>query len=129
MEKKAILCIDDEAIILLAMVQELKRSFGDEFIYERALNGEEAFEVIEDLGREGIHIAFVITDWLMPGMRGDQILDVIREHHPGAKGIMITGQADDEAINRVASNPAVLAVLQKPWKKQDLIQLITKNQG
>ena len=123
-DKYAIICIDDEVIILLALVQELKRTFGDRFIYEKALNAEEAFSIMEDLSRDGIKVSFVITDWLMPGMKGDEILEVVKKSSPGVKAIMITGQADDEAIDRVASNSSVIAVLQKPWSKQRLMELI-----
>ena len=68
MAKRAILCVDDEAIILIALKQELKIHFGDRFTYETAINALDALKAIDELSAEGIEIAVVISDWRMPGM-------------------------------------------------------------
>ena len=68
MSKKAILCVDDEAIILLSVKQELQSHFRERFIYETALSAKEALVIIDELSAEGIVFILVISDWLMPGM-------------------------------------------------------------
>ncbi len=50
MSKKAILCLDDERIILTSLQDQLFCSFGDRYIYEFAESIEEAWEVIKELG-------------------------------------------------------------------------------
>ncbi len=124
MEKKAILCVDDEAIVVLSLKQELTSCFGDRFIYEGAMNAGEAMEIIDELVGEGIVVILIITDWLMPGIKGDEFLVKVRERHPGIKSIMITGQADDAAIERAKRLAGVSAVLRKPWSKDGLIGVI-----
>ncbi len=130
MEKKeAILCVDDEVIILFSIVQELKHAFGGRFQYEQAIDAEQALAAVEELSREGILVIFIITDWLMPGMKGDEFLEVVQGRYPEIRAIMITGQADQDAINRVKRNSSVLTVLRKPWDPEELVRIIRENSG
>jgi DNA-binding NtrC family response regulator len=125
--KKAILCVDDEAIILLSLVQELRRAFGSRYVYEQALDAESALGIVEELAQEGIEVIFILSDWLMPGMKGDEFIELVHERHPEIKAILITGHADEEAIERVKKVASVLAVFRKPWNNQALIETIAKN--
>ncbi len=127
--RRAILCVDDEAIILMALRQELKSVFGDAFVYETALDAYGAFRIITELSGDGIELVLIITDWLMPGMRGDEFLDRVEREHPAIRAVMITGQADPGAEERVRSAPNVLAVLRKPWKPDQLIGVIRDHCG
>jgi CheY-like chemotaxis protein len=124
---KAILCVDDEVIILLSLVQELKRAFGSQYVYEQAMNAKAALDLVEELTREHIQVIFIISDWLMPGMKGDEFLEIVKQRHPEIKAIMITGQADQQAIDRVKKIDSVVAVFNKPWSASVLIDIITKN--
>lgn len=121
---KAILCVDDEPMILLALVQELKSAFNESFIYEQALNAEMALQTIGELEEEGIHLVLILSDWLMPGMKGDAFLDRVAQEHPAIKAIMITGQADGEAMERTRRIGSVQAILRKPWQPDELISII-----
>ena len=124
MNEQAILCVDDESIILLSLSQELKNSFGDRFIYETALNAENALSIIDALAEEGVKIILIISDWLMPGMKGDEFLEKVYEGHPDTKVIMITGHADTQALMRVEKIPSVKGILEKPWNPEKLKRLI-----
>jgi hypothetical protein len=46
--RKAILCVDDEVVILVSILQELKRAFGGRFVYGQATHAVQALETIED---------------------------------------------------------------------------------
>ncbi|HOJ98041.1 MAG TPA: response regulator [Termitinemataceae bacterium] len=122
--KEAILCVDDEAIIVFAMKQELKRHYGGRFVYETALDAEEALEIIDDLVDQGIEVVVVISDWLMPGMKGDEFLIRVHDKYPQIGLIMVTGQADDGAIERAIQQAKISTCLKKPWRSQDLIAAI-----
>ncbi len=124
MKNKAILCVDDEMIILLSLVQELKSAFGNKFIYEQALNANDALKAIEDLSRDEIRVVLIISDWLMPGLTGDEFLEKVHTKYPQIKAIMVTGNADDEMINRVRGFDYILAVLKKPWSDAELRRII-----
>lgn len=124
--KKAIICVDDEAIIVLSIKQELKKHFKDEFIYETALSAEEALEIVNELEADGIQVAVMISDWLMPGMKGDEFLDLLHTRYPEMRLVMVTGQIDKEARERTLARAKADAVLYKPWSSDQLVNAIQK---
>ncbi len=123
MKKHAILCIDDEAIILLALKQELKLHFRDRYTIATALNVEQAKNTMETLEKEGRAVELVICDWLMPGTRGDTFLAELRAKNPLRKLLVITGHADRDAIETFQSKVQA-RILYKPWKSEDLITTV-----
>jgi len=125
--KQAILCVDDEAILLFALVQELKKDFGDAFVYEKASDADTALQIIDELAQDGITVILIISDWLMPGIKGDEFLELVNRNNPGIKAIMITGHADTTALEKVKSNPSVIAILKKPWDALELKNIIRIN--
>lgn len=126
MAKRAILCVDDEAIILIALKQELKIHFGDRFTYETAINALDALKAIEELSAEGIEIAVVISDWRMPGMKGDEFLIRVHQRDPKIATFMITGQADDAAVARATELGKIRACIRKPWSGRELVSIIER---
>jgi len=120
MIRQAILCLDDEVIIVEALRQELKEKFGGLFRYETALSSIEAEELLGELSSEGVRVILIISDWLMPGMKGDEFLALVKERHPEIRAIMITGHADAAAIARVLGGGLADCVLHKPWNSAEL---------
>jgi DNA-binding NtrC family response regulator len=118
---RAILCVDDEAIIVLAIKIELKRHFKDLFLYETANTAEEALDVIAELYEEGVSVILVLSDWLMPGMKGDEFLTVVKERYPEIKTILVTGNADKETTARLQRDDITDAIICKPWMSGELI--------
>lgn len=112
---KAILLVDDEAIILLALRQELRAELGPLYRYEIATNAKEALAVFDELAADGIRIVLVISDWLMPGMKGDEFLMRVHEQHPDVKTIMISGQTDEDQLAKLRESGALNVFLRKPW--------------
>ena len=123
-ERPVILCVDDEAVILLAMRQELRRGFGDRFSIETALGSTEAENAIAGLEAKGVGIALVICDWFMPGVRGDRFLIELREKRPWIKSILITGQTDGDLLARAKEEAGIFACFQKPWRPEALAAAI-----
>lgn len=122
--KNAILCVDDEAIILIAMKQELRRHYGARFIYETAMNAEEAFTVINELQADNVRVVIIISDWLMPGMKGDEFLVLVKQRFPHVATIMVTGQADEAAIRRAMEEAQLHACIKKTWSANELTDLV-----
>ncbi len=125
MKSEAILCVDDEAIILMAMKRELKAHFKDRFRFETALDAAEGLKIIDDLSEDGVSVILVISDWLMPGMKGDEFLMTIRSLYPDIRTIMVTGHADPQSIERTVTEAGAFKVLQKPWNRSELIEAIS----
>jgi CheY-like chemotaxis protein len=124
MSESAIICVDDEIVILDSLKKQLKRKFGDRFIYEVAESAEEAWEIIEELNADGIEVIVIVSDWLMPGMKGDEFLIKIHQRFPEVVKVMLTGQADEAAISRAKQEANLHACLYKPWTEEDLTQII-----
>ncbi len=122
--KKAILCVDDEPIVLNSLRTQLKRHFGDRYTYEIAENADDAWEVIEELVDEGVEILLIVSDWLMPGVKGDEFLILVHRQHPGIITFMLTGQADDKAVENAKQNASLRACFHKPWQEVELIRTI-----
>jgi DNA-binding NtrC family response regulator len=129
MNKRAILCVDDEAIILFSIKQELKSRFREQYIYETAFNGEEALDIIADLDREGIEIAVIISDWLMPGLKGDDLFRIVKEKNPGVKTVLVTGHASPDALESLKNDSLTNAIIIKPWRENDLISVVEQCTG
>ncbi len=117
----AILCVDDNSLILDSLTEQLKRHFKSQYMIEAAENGEAALEVIEDLQREQIEVALVIADQIMPGMNGDELLIQIHAHYPQTLTVMLTGQASAEAVGNAVNAGNLYRYLSKPWDEMDLI--------
>jgi DNA-binding NtrC family response regulator len=124
MSNSAILCVDDEMMILESLREQLQRHFGDRYLYEVAEGVEEAWQVIEELYAEGIRLLVIVSDWLMPGVKGDEFLIAVHKRHPEIVTVMLTGQADEAAIERVRVEANLYACLRKPWAKEELVQII-----
>jgi signal transduction histidine kinase len=118
-QRWAIVCVDDEAIILESLKEQLKRRYQDCLI-EVAESGEEALEVLQDLQAEGYQIALVISDQLMPGMKGDQLLTQVHQKYPSIMTILLTGQASTEAIAQAVNQANLYRYIAKPWEEMDL---------
>lgn len=125
MSKSAIICVDDEVVILDSLKKQLKRQFGDRFIYELAENAEEAWELMEELYIDGIEVIVIVSDWLMPGTKGDEFLIQIHQRFPEVVTVMLTGQAEESAIERAKQEANLHACLYKPWTEDELTQIIT----
>jgi CheY-like chemotaxis protein len=124
MLESAILCVDDEEMILRSLRDQISKHFGNTYIYECAESGEEAWEVIEELTQEKIQIIIIICDWLMPGMKGDEFLIQVHQRFPKIFKIMLTGQADTAAIERAFREAKLDCYIPKPWDEAHLIATI-----
>ena len=125
MSESAILCIDDEVVILESLKEQLQRHFGNRYIYEVADSAIEAWDVIRELQDEDVKILVIVSDWLMPGIKGDEFLIQVHQRFPNIVTVMLTGQADEAAIERTRQAANLHACLHKPWSETELVQTIS----
>jgi len=124
--RRAILTVDDEVVLLLSIRQALKLRFGAEYIYEMAQSAEDALGAIDRLASEGVELALVLSDWLMPGMRGDEFLKRVREIRPGAKLVMMSGHANDAQMEALAEEAGLFAFMSKPYTASRLFDVVQR---
>ncbi len=123
-DKAVILCVDDEVVILNSVKKQLKKAFGDTYSYEIAESADEALEIIEELNDEKVSLLLIVSDWLMPGMKGDEFLIDVHQKFPDIIKIMLTGQASGEAIKRAKEQANLYCCLYKPLNAENLIKTI-----
>lgn len=122
-----IMLVDDEAGVLSALRRLLRATpctYGKlsfeidaecfatpEAALERA--GEAAFDVI-------------VTDYRMPGMDGVEFLRRVRAIQPAAVRLILSGQADREAIERAFDEVQIYRFIAKPWNDSVLMSAIAE---
>jgi CheY-like chemotaxis protein len=121
---KVILCVDDESLVLNSLKTQLRTEFGSEYEYETSESASEALEILDELVDEGLDVIVIVSDWLMPGIKGDEFLVRVHQKFPQTAKIMLTGQADEAAIERAKVEANLDHFLEKPWSKEDLISAV-----
>ncbi len=121
MDKLAIICVDDEQTILDSLKIELETALEDKYVIETAESGEEALEVLWSLVEDDCQVAVTIADYIMPGMKGDELLIKIHQEYPKILKIMLTGQADIQAVGNAVNEANLYRYIAKPWEGTDLI--------
>jgi signal transduction histidine kinase/FixJ family two-component response regulator len=120
MSKPVVICIDDEPTILESLKVELRRILGEHCLIETAEGGVEALELLADLQRDDYEVALVLADYIMPGIKGDELLKRFHERSPQTLKIMLTGQADMEALGNAIRHAKLYRYIAKPWNPEDL---------
>ena len=120
MNKQVIICVDDEISILRSLKSELKNVLGFDYQIELAEGGEDALELLESLQEQGYEIPLIISDYLMPGMKGDKLLRLVHLNSPNTLNIMLTGQANIEGISNAIKYASLYRYIAKPWESEDL---------
>jgi len=124
--KPIILCVEDERIVLERLKDELKETLSEEYSVETAENGEEALEVVTELLEDNVEIPLVISDYIMPHMKGDDLLQRIHTISPNTLKVMLTGQASIEAVTHVINHAKLYRYIAKPWEPADLKMTVTE---
>jgi PAS domain S-box-containing protein len=72
------------------------------------------------------HFDIVISDIVMPGMDGFQLLSKMQKISPQTRGYLISGWIDEQAREK-AQNCGAAGVLQKPFDVNELIKFISRS--
>jgi CheY-like chemotaxis protein len=124
MKKNIILCVDDEKMVLDTLRTQLTNHYGRDYQCEIAESAEDALELLNEFQEDELDVLIIVSDWLMPGIRGDEFLVQVHRKFPGIVKVMLTGQATEEAIERTTREADLHRCLHKPWKESDLIETI-----
>ena len=122
--RKVILCVDDEQIVLSSLKTQLNNFFGNEYDIELAQSAEDALEIMEELQEENIELELIISDFFMPGMKGDEFLIKAQNLLPKTKKMLLTGQANIDGVTNIINHGALYRYIPKPWEQTDLIMSI-----
>ena len=114
-KKGRVLCVDDEPNILRSLRWLLQK----EFDVEVAPSGPDGLSLVRKANYD-----VVISDQRMPGMMGSEFLREVRKLSPRSMRILLTGYSDMQAILRSVNEGEVFRFVNKPWKFQELLQVV-----
>lgn len=120
-EKKHVLVVDDDPMMLKLIKEQLKETYA----VGTAINGNLAIKFLENKKTD-----LIILDYEMPGENGAQVLERIRKNETTADlpVIFLTGMSDRDKIQKVLSlRPQ--GYLLKPIDTEKLLNIIEKNIG
>ncbi|MBK7000616.1 MAG: response regulator [Rhodoferax sp.] len=121
MKQPIVLCVDDDATVLTSLETIFSKAMGSACVFEFAESGDEALEISSDLQKEGSELSVLISDFIMPGMRGDELLVRLHEKSPRTIKIMLTGQSDLQGVKRTINQANLYRFLEKPFNNADLV--------
>jgi len=112
---RIILIIDDDSMILMILKQTLSKA-GYRVI--TATSGEEGIALLATSQAD-----LVLTDYMMPGMSGIEVLNIIKQNQPLLPVIMLTGHGD-VALTIKAIQLGAADYIEKPIHSKELIDVI-----
>src|ERR1700727_2213818 len=115
MPKPILLAIDDDTSVLEAVVQDLRRHYGQDYRIVRAASGAAALDICRQLAERKDTVALFLSDQRMPGMTGVDFLQQALTIYPNAKRVLLTAYADTEAEIRPINSAKIHYYLNKPW--------------
>jgi thioredoxin reductase (NADPH) len=115
MARPIILAVDDDVNVLEAVVQDLRRQYGNTYRVMRAAGGQTALDTLAQLKSRDEPVALIISDQRMPGITGVELLERARDIYPDARRVLLTAYADTEAAIRAINTARIHYYLNKPW--------------
>jgi two-component system probable response regulator PhcQ len=109
----AILYVDDE----VAALRQLPQALEDEFRFYTDDNAEEGLKILHEHLDD---IGLVLSDQQMPGMKGAQFLERVRQLRPRITRMLVTAHSDLQAAIDSVNRGAIYRYLDKPWEMEPL---------
>ncbi len=107
MEKRAVLFVDDDEIVLLSIEKSLKDEAYDKHF---ARSGEEALEILQ---REEVHV--IVVDEVMPRMNGLELLKIVKKEYPHIVRMVLSGYAQPADVKMAMFEEGIYEYTAKPW--------------
>jgi serine phosphatase RsbU (regulator of sigma subunit) len=107
-----ILLVDDDEMLLAG----LKRQLRNKFRVETAISGEDAVKMVEDNGP----YAVVVSDYMMPGMNGIELVTRVKLTNPDTIRMMLTGSADMTTAIKAVNEGSIYKFHPKPCPAETL---------
>jgi DNA-binding NtrC family response regulator len=118
-----VLVVDDDRDLLSSLEKGLSRAGYEVRV---AASGTDALALLED---ESSSFDVAVVDLMLPDTWGPQMAVLQTQLQPGLKVIYISGHEDDAVLKASSTQSGGVAFLPKPFKLDDLIQLIRREVG
>lgn len=104
-----VLVVDDDALILQALTKILTNEGYEVVAHTDPLKAAEVRDY-----------SIIITDYMMGGMNGIELLGHVKKNVPGAMRLMLTAAADIKVATEAINRGEVYRLLTKPWSLAEL---------
>lgn len=112
-----VLCIDDDSSILSSLRRTLR---GEPY---QVVTAASAAQALASLRKQSFHV--IISDELLPDVRGSELLAEARERWPGTRRVILTGNPGHSVMIR-GYRAGVDCLLLKPWDDDVLRQTVRR---
>jgi putative two-component system response regulator len=113
---ETILFVDDEVNVL----NSITRAFSDTDLRIRTMS--DATQALVVLRQEPVSV--LVTDNLMPGMKGMELLKAARSVSPDTVKMMMTAFADLSTVMEAINSAEAFRFIVKPWQNDELIATV-----
>lgn len=107
-----LLAVDDDAVVL----RQLRVTLRGAYEISATTDPLEAAAWL----RAGRRFDVIVCDQQMPGMRGDELLELARQLDPCGGRIMLTGLSSEEAVVAAKNKGEIHGYVAKPWANEAL---------
>ena len=108
-----VLIVDDDEHVRRALRRVLRRARWQVVDAPDALTG------LQLLEQEPIQV--VVSDYRMPSLSGVEFLSAVKERWPRIQRVLLTGQADSQAIEEAVNQSEIFRFIWKPWDDAHLL--------
>ena len=115
--KPAVVIVDDEEMVLTS-IRTLLLLEAD-YQVESFTSPGDAVKYLE-----ANTVEVTVSDYLMPGMTGIQLLAQAKQLQPEATRVLLTGHADKASAIRAINEVGLFQYLEKPWDNAQLLLVI-----
>jgi CheY-like chemotaxis protein len=115
--RKTVLVVEDDPMVRRSAVRILAGHGYD------VVDAESGPDAIRQATSRDERISVVLTDVVMPGMSGRELVEALRADHPSIAAVFMSGYTDDEVMRRGHYN-GDLAFLAKPFTSEALLQAV-----
>jgi two-component system cell cycle sensor histidine kinase/response regulator CckA len=120
--RQTVLLVEDEDV-LRGLASRVLRASGC-----RVLEARYASEALQQWKESADEIDVVVTDVVMPGMSGVQLVERLAAERPTLRVVIMSGFTDANVTEQLSSRPGHVTFLQKPFQPSELLAAVASVQ-
>ncbi len=127
METIHIICVDDQPEVLDSVVRDL-RALSPLVRLDEAGDAEECRELMEQIDEDGEHLALIISDHMMPGITGVELLREVTadRRFTRTRKMLLTGLATHKDTIEAINDARIDHYAEKPWQPEKLLAIVKR---
>ena len=127
MDKINIICVDDQQEVLDSVMRDL-RPLTSHVRLEEASSVADCMQLIDQIDDDGDHVAIVISDQVMPGETGTELLGKVAADRRFTKTrkVLLTGQATHADTINAINDGHIDNYIEKPWQAEKLLAVVKR---